>query len=85
MADRNPDPKIVDVKAYPTLFPVKPEESISLGTGGVTGYGESHHGRAPGTVGKDDCVCPSEKPGIGVEVDEDFIAGHPVIEGSSYI
>ena len=66
MAERDPDLKIIDIKAYATSFPVKPEDSISLGVGrvvkrdavivkvttagGVTGYGESHHGRAPGTI-----------------------------------
>ncbi len=31
------------------------------------------------------CVRPLEKPGIGVEVDEDFIRAHPVIEGPCYV
>lgn len=31
------------------------------------------------------CVRPLEKPGIGVEVDEDFIKAHPVIEGPCYV
>src|SRR5688572_6478272 len=39
----------------------------------------------PYTVGTDGCVLPLEAPGIGVEVDEDFLAGHPVIEGPSYV
>jgi glutamate dehydrogenase len=39
----------------------------------------------PYVVNKDGCVLPLEKPGIGVEVDEDFIAKHPVIEGPSYV
>ncbi len=32
-ATRDPDPKIVEVKAYSTSFPVKPEDSVSLGVG----------------------------------------------------
>ena len=60
------DLKIVDIKAYPTSFPVRPEDSVSLGVGravkrdaiivkvttagGLVGWGESHHGRAPGAV-----------------------------------
>ena len=39
----------------------------------------------PYVLGKDGCVRPLEKPGIGVEVDEDFLAKHPVIEGPSYV
>ena len=31
------------------------------------------------------CVQPLEKPGIGVEVDEDFLRAHPVIEGPAYV
>jgi D-galactarolactone cycloisomerase len=58
--------RIADVRAYPTSFPVPPHESVTLGIGravkrdavvvkvttddGVTGYGEAHHGRAPGAV-----------------------------------
>ena len=66
MSQPDSDLKIVDVVAYPTSFRVKPEDSISLGVGrvvkrdavivkvstagGLTGYGEAHHGRAPGAV-----------------------------------
>jgi D-galactarolactone cycloisomerase len=39
----------------------------------------------PYEVGSDGCVRPLEKPGIGVEVNEDFIASHPAIDGPSYI
>ena len=58
----NADLRIVDVKAYPTSFPVATENRVSLGigtaikrdavvvkvttAGGLTGWGESHHGRA---------------------------------------
>lgn len=31
------------------------------------------------------CVRPSQAPGIGVEVNEDFIAAHPAIEGPAYV
>jgi D-galactarolactone cycloisomerase len=57
---------IVDIKTYPTSFPVPPESAVTLGIGravkrdavvvkvdtegGLAGYGESHHGRAPGAV-----------------------------------
>jgi D-galactarolactone cycloisomerase len=66
MTSKPSDLDIVEIKAYPTSFPVKPEDSISLGVGrvvkrdavivkvttagGLVGYGESHHGRAPGAV-----------------------------------
>ena len=36
-------------------------------------------------LGKDGCVRPLERPGIGVEVDEHFIKAHPVIEGPGYV
>ena len=36
-------------------------------------------------LGKDGCVRPLERPGIGVEVDEEFIRAHPVIEGPGYV
>jgi L-alanine-DL-glutamate epimerase-like enolase superfamily enzyme len=60
--------KIAAVKAYPTSFPVPPGNSVTLGIGravkrdavvvkvttddGIVGWGESHHGRAPGAVAK---------------------------------
>jgi L-alanine-DL-glutamate epimerase-like enolase superfamily enzyme len=40
---------------------------------------------APYAVGEDGCVAPLERPGIGVEVDEGFLAAHPVIEGPAYV
>src|SRR5436309_8129154 len=58
--------KIIELKAYPTSLPVPPKASVTPGIGravkrdavvvkvttddGVVGYGESHHGRAPGAV-----------------------------------
>ena len=60
--------KIVEIKAYPTSFPVPPGNSVTLGIGravkrdavivkvttedGIVGWGESHHGRSPGAVAK---------------------------------
>jgi L-alanine-DL-glutamate epimerase-like enolase superfamily enzyme len=62
------DLKIVDVKAYPTSFPVAAENRVALGigtaikrdavvvkattAGGLVGWGESHHGRAHTAVAK---------------------------------
>jgi L-alanine-DL-glutamate epimerase-like enolase superfamily enzyme len=58
--------KITDLRAYPTSFPLAPGDSVTLGIGraikrdavivkvttesGVSGYGEAHHGRAPGSI-----------------------------------
>jgi L-alanine-DL-glutamate epimerase-like enolase superfamily enzyme len=58
--------RIVDIKAYPSSFPVDPKNSVTLGIGravkrdavivkvsteaGIVGWGESHHGRCPGAV-----------------------------------
>jgi L-alanine-DL-glutamate epimerase-like enolase superfamily enzyme len=39
----------------------------------------------PYEVGPDGCVRPLEKPGLGLEVNEEFLAKHPVIEGPSYV
>ena len=39
----------------------------------------------PYVVGSDGCVAPLERPGIGVEVDEKFLAAFPVIEGPAYV
>jgi D-galactarolactone cycloisomerase len=60
--------KIVDIKAYPTSFPVPPQDRVALGIGtavkrdavvvkvttdeGITGWGEAHHGRAHTAVAK---------------------------------
>ncbi|MBM3644111.1 MAG: mandelate racemase/muconate lactonizing enzyme family protein [Alphaproteobacteria bacterium] len=59
--------KIVDVQAFPTSFRVPKERQVSLGIGtmtkrdcvmvkvttedGLVGWGESHHARAPGSIG----------------------------------
>jgi L-alanine-DL-glutamate epimerase-like enolase superfamily enzyme len=60
--------KIVDVKAYPTSFPIPQQNRVALGIGtavkrdavvvkvttdeGITGWGEAHHGRAHTAVAK---------------------------------
>ena len=40
---------------------------------------------APYTVDTGGTVHPLEGPGLGLEVDEDFLIAHPVIEGPSYV
>jgi len=40
---------------------------------------------APYTLDKNGCVRPLEAPGIGVEVDEEFLLKHPAIEGPAYV
>ena len=58
--------RITEIRAFPTSFPVEPKDSVTLGIGravkrdavivkvetegGVTGWGEAHHGRCPGAV-----------------------------------
>ena len=39
----------------------------------------------PWRIGADGCVRPGEAAGIGVEVDEDWLAAHPTIEGPGYV
>jgi L-alanine-DL-glutamate epimerase-like enolase superfamily enzyme len=39
----------------------------------------------PGAIDKDGKVWPLDKPGLGLEVDEDFLRKHPAIEGPGYI
>jgi len=39
----------------------------------------------PYTLDADGCVHPADKPGIGLEVDEEFLMKHPVIEGPAYV
>ncbi len=39
----------------------------------------------PFKIDLDGCMRPLDKPGIGLEVDEEFLAKHPVIEGAGYV
>ncbi len=39
----------------------------------------------PYTLDREGNVLPLEAPGIGVELDESFLAAHPVIEGPAYV
>ncbi len=64
----NADLKIVEIKAFPTSFPLPPENRVTVGigtaikrdavvvkvttAGGLVGWGEAHHGRAHGAVAK---------------------------------
>ncbi len=36
-------------------------------------------------IDKDGNVWPLERPGLGLEVDEEFLKKHPAIEGPGYI
>jgi D-galactarolactone cycloisomerase len=63
-----PELRITDVEAFPTSFPIPPANRVALGigtaikrdavlvkvttSGGVTGWGEAHHGRAHTAVAK---------------------------------
>jgi len=59
------------------------------------GYFESSEGhnplregpfaQKPYVVGADGCVRPLDGPGLGLDVDEDFLAAHPVIEGPGFV
>jgi len=42
-------------------------------------------GSEPWRIGRDGTVLPLDAPGIGVEVDERFLAAHPAIEGPGYV
>jgi L-alanine-DL-glutamate epimerase-like enolase superfamily enzyme len=39
----------------------------------------------PGAIDQDGNVWPLDKPGLGLEVDEEFLRKHPAIEGPGYI
>ena len=40
---------------------------------------------APYAIDRDGCVTPLDGPGLGLEVDEEFLKKHPVIEGPAYV
>ncbi|MBW6397342.1 mandelate racemase/muconate lactonizing enzyme family protein [Roseomonas sp. HJA6] len=42
-------------------------------------------GSTPWAIGADGTVRPNEAPGIGVEIDEAFLAAYPAIEGPGYV
>ena len=39
----------------------------------------------PDLLDENGCVKAGDKPGLGVEVDEDFLRAHPVIDGPAYV
>ena len=39
----------------------------------------------PDGLDENGCVRPPEGPGLGIDVDEDFLAAHPVIDGPAYV
>jgi D-galactarolactone cycloisomerase len=39
----------------------------------------------PDLLDQDGCVRPPEGPGLGIEVDEDFLRAHPIIDGPAYV
>ena len=42
-------------------------------------------GTLPYQVSEDGTVEPLDEPGIGIEVDEDFLRAHPFIEGKAFV
>ena len=42
-------------------------------------------GGVPYVLDADGCVTPSEKPGLGIDVDEAFVRAHPLIDGPCYV
>ena len=42
-------------------------------------------GSTPYTLTADGTVLPNEAPGLGIEIDEDFVAAHPFIEGPAFV
>ena len=42
-------------------------------------------GGVVGTLDENGCVRPMEGPGLGLEIDEDFLAKNPLIEGPCYV
>ncbi|AUN93700.1 mandelate racemase/muconate lactonizing enzyme family protein [Pseudazoarcus pumilus] len=55
--------------------------------GDVTAYNPFRDdlGTTPYTVDAEGCVQPLDAPGHGVDIDEAFIAAHPLIEGPCYV
>lgn len=41
--------------------------------------------RRADSLDENGCVVPSDEPGLGVAVDEEFLHAHPVIEGPAYV
>jgi len=41
--------------------------------------------RRADSLDENGCVSPSDEPGLGVAVDEEFLRAHPVIEGPAYV
>jgi len=39
----------------------------------------------PGNIDRDGNVWPLDKPGLGLEVNEEFLMQHPAIEGPGYV
>jgi len=44
-----------------------------------------HLTNRPDRLDADGCVRPPEAPGLGIDVDEQFLLAHPVIEGPAYV
>lgn len=47
-------------------------------------FRDARCGARPGVLDREGCVRPLEAPGLGLEVDEAFLAAHPPIEGPGY-
>jgi L-alanine-DL-glutamate epimerase-like enolase superfamily enzyme len=80
--------RITDIKAYATSFPIPPGGGVTLGIGrllkrdavvvkvttdqGITGWGESHHGRAPAVIAQ---IVNTMLRDLGVGMEATDVAG----------
>ncbi len=83
----NPHTSLTSINMAASIHALASVDNAGYFEGDVTGYNpfRDNFGTAPYALDKNGCVSPLESPGHGIDVDEAFVAAHPLIDGPCYI
>jgi L-alanine-DL-glutamate epimerase-like enolase superfamily enzyme len=83
----NPHTSLTSINMAISVHALAAVDNAGFFEGDVTTYNpfRDQFGTAPYAVDATGCVRPLEGPGHGIDVDEKFVAAHPLIEGPCYV
>jgi D-galactarolactone cycloisomerase len=83
----NPHTSLTSINMAASIHALAAVDNPGYFEGDVTGYNpfRDDFGTKPYVLDKSGCVRPLEGAGLGIAVDEAFIAAHPLIDGPCYV
>jgi len=83
----NPHTSATGINMAASIHMLAAADNAGYFEGDVAAYNpfRDNFGGIPYALDQNGCVRPLEEPGIGIVVDEDFLAAHPLIDGPCYV